>query len=93
MWIGPVGLAETNSRFTERPAIASPSPYDSPAATIWPTSAAAAAVSRVMFRKPGPAMSTAAIPAVPVRCLLITPAISRGGRPAILASFKATGVA
>ena len=29
----------------------------------------------------------------PASCLLITAAISRGGRPAILASFRATGVA
>ena len=46
-----------------------------------------------MFRKPGPAISTAAMPALARRWVAMTSAISRGGRRAALASFIATGVA
>src|SRR6476659_6351453 len=55
--------------------------------------APAAAASTVMFRKPGPAMSTADTPSIVLSRALRTDANSLGWVPAVLASWRATLVA
>ncbi len=93
MWIGPVGLAETNSRLTFSPAKRFEEPYDDPAATICAASAPCAPASTRMLRKPGPAISTEATPSACPSTSASSVASSRGGRPAFLASWSATLVA
>ena len=91
--MGPVGFADTNSRLTFSPANRSLAPYDSPAATTWAASAPWDPASTRMLRNPGPAISTPAMPSEPASFAASSVASSRGGRPAFLASWRATFVA
>jgi hypothetical protein len=77
-WIGPVGLAETNSRLTRRPASTGPCPQALPCSTTMPAAAPAAARLSRMFKDPGPAIARAS---------------SRGGTPAFLATRRASAEA
>src|SRR4051812_2130579 len=89
-WIGPVGLAETNSRFTFSPAAQPPFPYAGPASTIVRASSPADAASSMTLRNPGPATSTLLTPGTSASRAASTVATCRGGRPAPLASCRAT---
>ena len=93
MCTGPVGFAETNSRFTFCPDSSVLWPYDSPASTTVRASSPWAAESSVMLRNPGPATSTSAMPSASRSRSATASATSRGGRPAGLASCSATEVA
>ena len=90
---GPVGLAEMNSTLILVPANVSLRPYDAPAATTSAATLPWAPAETVMFRKPGPAMSTLAMPSVAPSASARVWASSRGGMPAFLASWRATLVA
>ena len=83
-----------NSTLMAVPVSASERPYDDPAATTsaatWPWAPAAT----VMLRKPGPAISTRAIPASVANASASSWASSRGlPKPAFFASCRATLVA
>ncbi len=93
MCSGPVGLALTNSRLMFSPASASLAPYCSPAATTWSATTPCAPASTRMLRKPGPAISTPAIPSRSPSRAWTSVASSRGLSPAFLPSWSATLVA
>ena len=86
MWIGPVGLAETNSRLIDSPAMDSPRPNAAPASTIERASSPAAVVSSRMLRNPGPATSTSPTPTTSPRRWASSAANSRGATRAFLPS-------
>ncbi len=90
---GPVGLAETNSTLIRRPESDSPLPYAAAASTIVRANSPSEPAERVMLRNPGPATSTAPMPAIGRNRAAIASATSRGGRPALLASRRAMFVA
>ena len=90
---GPVGLADTNSTLTFSPAPVCVVPYAAPAATMSAATWPCAPLSTVMLRKPGPAMSTLAMPSAVSRRLATSSAKARGLVPACLASCSATLVA
>ena len=92
-WIGPVGLAETNSRLTVCPAAASPRPYAGPCRTTVRTTSPSAPWASRRLRKPGPATSTSATPSTSRSRAASSSATSRGFLPAALASCSATLVA
>ncbi len=89
MWIGPVGLAETNSRFSVLPERWSFLPYFAPSASTVSTTAAAEAESSTMLMKPGPATSTDLMPSASPSSAANSSARSRGFMPAFLASCMA----
>ena len=82
-----------NSTLIEVPASASLRPYAAPAATTSAATLPCAPAATVMFRNPGPAMSTLAMPSVAASASARDCASSRGAIPAFLASWSATLVA
>jgi hypothetical protein len=93
MTSGPVGLAETNSRRTRRPAAAVPRPYARPASRTPRSAFAHQAGARKTLRNPGPAISTRSTSGIGGKWRTIASAIWRGGFLAARASCIATFVA